>query len=76
MLYIINDCLGQIGQKQIGQIHFCTLRFPKLIINNINILFIIIYIILTIRNIIFTTKNQFAQFAFAQFAHQLFFLVL
>ena len=53
MLYIINDYLGQIGQKQIGQIHFCTLRFPKLIINNINILFIIIYIILTIRNIVY-----------------------
>ena len=53
MLYIINDYLGQIGQKQIGQIHFCTLRFPKLIINNINILFIIIYIILTIRKLFF-----------------------
>ena len=58
MLYIINDYLGQIGQKQIGQIHFCTLRFPKLIINNINILFIIIYIILTIQNIILTTKKN------------------
>ena len=43
MLYIINDYLGQIGQKQIGQIHFCTMRFPKLIINNIN--YIIYYYI-------------------------------
>ena len=58
MLYIINDYLGQIGQKQIGQIHFCTLRFPKLIINNINILFIIIYIIVTIRNIVLTMKKS------------------
>ena len=35
ILQIAAGQIGQIGQKQIGQIHFCTLRFPKIIINNI-----------------------------------------
>ena len=72
ILQITVGQIGQIGQKQIGQFHFCTLRFPKVIINNINILFIIIYIILTICNIVYwQRKNQFAQFAFAQFAQKI-----
>ena len=48
MLYIINDYLGQIGQKQIGQIGFFVVKMMfrivsiiYIIINNIFILFII-----------------------------------
>ena len=35
ILQIAAGQIGQIGQKQIGQFHFCTQHFPKIIINNI-----------------------------------------